>query len=214
MPRHSTPYAARATVSAVKRMHLASRNGNRLEAFGAGVKTRACMSVKHRSAINPVTAVFFYKGECNHEMRIRYREVVLTLRSRGHLALFVRGRPFSNSLNMPRLFLRLRATTTRATTIVMLAKFRPEFPRRSFPALRQQGVLRFVLLGRPSARCALSREPCGVLHDALFGSLSVQHGVSCAPLGGRSAGTDEPPDDSLVLHGALPASFYGACVPP
>jgi len=95
-----------------------------------------------------------------------------------------------------------------------LAKFRQGFPRRSFPALRQDGVLRFVLLGRPSAQCALPRVPCGVLHDALFVSLSVQRGVSYAPHGDRSAGIGEPPDDSLVLHDALPASFYGACVPP
>jgi hypothetical protein len=93
-------------------------------------------------------------------------------------------------------------------------KFRQGFSLLSFPALRWQGVLRFALLGQPSARCALPCVRCGVLHGALFGSLSVQHDVSCVQLGGQSAAIAAPPDDLLVLHGALPvllASFYGAC---
>jgi hypothetical protein len=88
------------------------------------------------------------------------------------------------------------------TQLTLLVKFRRQFRRRFFPALRQQGVLRFALLGRPSAQRALPRVRCGVLRDALFGSPSVLHGVSCVPVGGRSAGIAAPTDDSLVLYGA------------
>ena len=87
-----------------------------------------------------------------------------------------------------------------ATTIV--AKFRQGFSRQLFPALRQQGVPRFVSLGPLSALRALPRVRCGVLRDALFVWLSVQHGVPGAPLGGQSAGIAAPLDDSLVLYGA------------
>ena len=71
----------------------------------------------------------------------------------------------------------------------------------------QTGVLPPVFSGssaarRSSARCASPLVRFGVLHDALFVSLSVLHDVSCVPLGGRSAGIAAPPDDSLVSYGA------------
>jgi len=84
----------------------------------------------------------------------------------------------------------------------LLVKFRWRFRRRFFPVLRQQGVLQFALLGRPSAQRVLPRVRCGVLRDALFGSPSVLHGVSCVPVGGQSAGIAAPTDDSLVLYDA------------
>ena len=103
------------------------------------------------------------------------------------------------------------------TTPTSLGKFRRSFLHPSFPALRQQGVLRFVLLGRPSGQRALPCVRCGVLRGAPFGSPSVLYGVSCVPPGGRSAAIAALPDDSLVLYDAWPvllASVYGACFPP